>query len=99
MSGIRHLEEVGEDSLVWVYSKTGEKYGVHRQVMKFFINYELFDMAFIRQVYEVLLLMITKSTNCFDTVSKSIFDLEKSELRERILMDFGHVLGGPTLRI
>ena len=28
-----------------------------------------------------------------------VFGLEKSELRERILMDFGHVLGGRTLRI
>ena len=30
-------------------------------------------------------------------ISESIFGLEKSELRERIFMDFGHVWGGPTL--
>ena len=30
-------------------------------------------------------------------ISESIFDLEKSELRERTFMDFGLVLGGPTL--
>ena len=30
-------------------------------------------------------------------ISESVFDLEKSELRERIFMDFGLVWGGPTL--
>ena len=33
------------------------------------------------------------------SVFDSIFSLDKKELRERMLIEFGYVLGGPTLRI